>query len=97
MLSVAVCLVLGCVLVASAMLKLVDRQGTRSALATYGIRRGAAVVWAAVVAAELVLAAGVGAGIAAAAYVAAALMAVFAVAQGVALARGRGGAPCACF
>jgi hypothetical protein len=97
MLSVAVCLVLGCVLVASAMLKLVDRQGTQSALATYGIRRGAAVVWAAVVAAELVLGAGVGAGIAAAAYVAAALMAVFAVAQGVALARGRGGAPCACF
>jgi len=33
----------------------------------------------------------------AAAYAAAALMALFAGAQGVALARGRGGAPCACF
>jgi Methylamine utilisation protein MauE len=97
MLSVAVCLVLGLVLLASAILKLVDRQGTQSALATYGIRRGAPLVWGSIVAAELVLAVGVGAGIDAAAYAAAALMAVFADAQGVALARGRGGAPCACF
>ena len=36
-----VCLVLGLVLLASAVLKLVDRQGTQSALATYGIRRAA--------------------------------------------------------
>ena len=97
MLSVAVCLLLGLVLLASAILKLVDRSGTQAALATYGIRRGAPVVWAAIVGAELVLAVGVGAGIAAAAYAAAALMTLFAVAQGVALARGRGGAPCACF
>jgi hypothetical protein len=97
MLSVAVCLVLGLVLLASAILKLVDRSGTQSALATYGIRRAAPVVWGAIVASELVLAAGVGAGIDAAAYAAAALMAIFAGAQGVALARGRGGAPCACF
>jgi Methylamine utilisation protein MauE len=97
MLSVAVCLVLGLVLLASAILKLVDRQGTQSALATYGIRRGAAVVWGSIVAVELVLAVAVGAGIDAAAYAAAALMALFAGARGVALARGRGGAPCACF
>jgi hypothetical protein len=97
MVSVAVCLVLGLVLVASAVLKLVDRAGTQAALATYGIRSGAALVWGAVVAAELALGALVGAGITAAAYAAAALMAVFAAAQGLALARGRGGAPCACF
>ncbi|HEX5621578.1 MAG TPA: MauE/DoxX family redox-associated membrane protein [Solirubrobacteraceae bacterium] len=97
MLSVVFCLLLGLVLLASAILKLVDREGTQSALATYGIRRGAPVVWGSIVAAELVLAVGVSAGIDAAAYTAAALMAVFAGAQGVALARGRGGAPCACF
>jgi len=97
MLSVAVCLVLGVVLLASAVLKLVDREGTQAALATYGIRAGSALVWGFVVAAELVLAVAVGAGIAAAAYAAAGLMALFAAAQAVALARGRGGAPCACF
>ena len=97
MLSVAVCLALGLVLLASAVLKVVDRQGTQSALATYGIRRAAPVVWALIVAVELLLAVAVGAGVDAAAYAAAALMALFAGAQGVALARGRGGAPCACF
>jgi hypothetical protein len=97
MLSVAVCLVLGLVLVASAVLKLADRQGTQAALATYGIRAGAPVVWGALVAVELALGVAVAAGVDAAAYAAAGLMAVFAVAQGVALATGRGGAPCACF
>jgi len=97
MLSVAVCLALGLVLLASAVLKVVDRPGTQSALATYGIRRGAPVVWALIVGAELVLAVGVGAGLDAAAYAAAALMALFAGSKAVALARGRGGAPCACF
>jgi hypothetical protein len=97
MLSVAVCLALGLVLLASAVLKVVDRQGTQSALATYGIRRAAPVVWGLIVAVELLLAVAVGAGVDAAAYAAAALMALFAGAQGEALARGRGGAPCACF
>ena len=97
MVSVAVCLLLGLVLVASAVLKLVDRAGTQAALATYGIRSGAAVVWGAVVAVELALGALVTAGIDAAAYAASGLLAAFAFAQGVALARGRGGAPCACF
>jgi hypothetical protein len=97
MLSVAVCLVLGFVLVASAVLKLADRQGTQAALATYGIRAGAPLVWSALVAVELALGVAVAGGVDAAAYAAAGLMAIFAVAQGVALATGRGGAPCACF
>jgi hypothetical protein len=97
MLSVAVSLVLGVVLLASAVLKLADRQGTQAALATYGIRAGAPLVWAALVAVEVGLGVGVAAGVDAAAYAAAGLMVLFAVAQGVALATGRGGAPCACF
>jgi hypothetical protein len=97
MLSVVVCLVLGLVLGASAVLKLADRQGTQAALATYGIRAGAGLVWGALVLVEAALGVAVAAGIDAAAYAAAGLMAVFAVAQGAALATGRGGAPCACF
>jgi hypothetical protein len=97
--SVVACLVLGLVLLASAVLKLVDPAGTRAALATYGIRREdvARVLWGALVAVEAALAVGVGAGIDAAAYAAAGLLAVFCAAQAVALATGRGGAPCACF
>jgi hypothetical protein len=99
MVSVVACLVLGLVLLASAVLKLVDPAGTRAALATYGIRREdvARVLWGALVAVEAALAVGVGAGIDAAAYAAAGLLAVFCAAQAVALATGRGGAPCACF
>jgi hypothetical protein len=68
-------------------------------LATFGIRAPALqrAVWAAVVIAEVVLAVTVAIGLDPAAYAAAALMAVFAAAQAVALARGRRGAPCACF
>ena len=95
MVSVVACLVLGAVLLASALLKAVDEAGVRAALATYGIRSRAA--WAALVAVELVLAVGVGAGLDAAAYAAAALMAVFCAAQAWLLMSGRGGAPCACF
>ena len=99
MVSVVACLALGCVLLASAMLKLVDPAGSRAALATYGIRSpGAArVVWGVLVAVEAVLAVAVGAGVDAAAYAAGALLAAFCVAQAVALATGRDGAPCACF
>jgi hypothetical protein len=97
MVSVVACLVLGLVLLASAVLKLIDRQGTQAALATYGIRSGAAAVWTALVAAELVLGVTIAAGVAAAAYAGAGLVAVFAIAQIAALATGRGGAPCACF
>ena len=96
MVSVVACLVLGLVLLASAILKVVDRQGTQAALATYGIRSGAAAVWTALVAVEAALGVAIAAGIDAAAYAGAALVAVFALVQIVALATGRGGAPCAC-
>jgi Methylamine utilisation protein MauE len=97
MVSVVACLVLGLVLLASATLKLADRHGTQAALGTYGIRSGARAVWTALVAVEAALGVAVAAGSNAAAYAGAALLAIFAVAQVVALARGRGGAPCACF
>ncbi len=97
MLSVAVCLVLGLVLVVSAVLKLADRRGTEAALMTYGVRAGARVVWGALVVVESGLGVAVAAGVDAAAYAAAVLMAGFAAAQGAALASGRGGRPCACF
>jgi uncharacterized membrane protein YphA (DoxX/SURF4 family) len=96
MVSVIACLVLGLVLLASAVLKLADPAGTRAALATYGLpaRR---VAWGVLVAVEAALGVAVAAGFAAAAYAAAALLAVFCAAQAVALASGHGGAPCACF
>lgn len=97
MLSVAVCLVLGLVLLASAVLKLADRQGTEAALTTYGIRAGASLVWGALIVVEAGLGVAVAAGVDAAAYAAAVLMAAFAAAQGAALASGRAGRPCACF
>jgi hypothetical protein len=97
MVSVVACLVLGLVLLASAVLKLVDGPGSRAALATYGVTRGATAVWGALVAVEAGLAVAVGAGIDAAAYAAGGLMALFCAAQAAALAGGRGGAPCACF
>jgi hypothetical protein len=99
MVSVVACLVLGLVLLASAVSKLVDPFGSRAALATYGVRseRAARGVWAAPVGVELALAVGVGAGLDAAAYAAGGLLTVFCAAQAAALASGRGGAPCACF
>jgi hypothetical protein len=97
MVSVVASLTLGIVLLASAVLKLADPSGTRSALATYGLRRSAGAVWGVLVAVEAMLAVGVGAGLDAAAYAAAALLAAFTAAQAVALVSGRGGAPCACF
>jgi Methylamine utilisation protein MauE len=99
MVSVVACLVLGLVLLASAILKLIDASGTRAALATYGVRREelARVLWGALVVVEAALAVAVGAGIDAAAYAAGGLLAVFCAAQAAALAGGRGGAPCACF
>jgi methylamine utilization protein MauE len=97
MVSVVACLVLGLVLVASAVLKLADRQGTQAALATYGIRARAPAVWAALIVVEAGLGVTVAAGVDAAPYAAAGLTAAFAAVQAVALARGRGGAPCACF
>jgi hypothetical protein len=99
MVSVVACVVLGLVLLASAAAKLVDPVGTRAALATYGVRREdlARVVWGALVAVEAALAVAVGAGIDVAAYAASGMLALFCAAQAAALARGHGGAPCACF
>ena len=96
MVSVVACLVLGLVLLTSAVLKLADPAGTRAALATYGIpaRRAA---WGVLVAVEAALGVAVAAGLDAAAYAAALLLALFCGAQALALASGRGGAPCACF
>jgi hypothetical protein len=98
MVSVVACLIGALVLIAAACLKLADGNGSRAALATYGLRGDAAArAWAALVAVELALAVGVGAGVDGAAWGAAALMAVFTVAQATALISGRAGAPCACF
>jgi hypothetical protein len=92
-------LILGGVLAGAALAKLASPASSRAALATFGVddRRAQAVVWAALIAAELVLAGGVIAGLDGAAWLAAALMATFAATMVGALMRGRAGAPCACF
>lgn len=92
-------LLLGLVLVASSGFKLASPRSSQAALATFGLRTAKArtLVWAALIWTELVLAAGIVAGVDAAAYAAALMMVAFAVALLVALARGRAGAPCACF
>ena len=95
--SVVACLVLGLVLLLSAVAKLADAPGTRAALATYGLVRRAGPVVAALVAVELVLAVGVGAGLDGFAYAASLLFTVFCSAQIAVLMSGRAGAPCACF
>jgi hypothetical protein len=98
MVSVVACLVLGLVLLAAAGLKAFGGAGARLALATYGIRgRAAWVVWAGLIALEVVLGVGVGVGLDSAAQSAALLMAGACLAQVGAIAAGRTGAPCACF
>lgn len=97
--EVAARILLALVLVTASVAKLASPQSSQAALSTFGIRAQAGrwVLWGALVAAELVLAAGVAAGLDAAAWLAAGLMAVFALALVTALRRGRAGAPCACF
>ena len=92
-------LVLAAVLAFAAVSKIAAPRSSQAALATFGVPPGRLrwVAWAAVVVAELVLATGVAAGSNAAAWAAAALLGLFAAALAVALRRGRGGAPCACF
>ena len=99
MLHLAASWMLAAVLAAAAVAKLAAGDDSRSALATFGLRgeRSRAVAWGALVATELALAAAVAAGLDAGAWGAAALMALFAGAVALALARGRAGAPCACF
>jgi Methylamine utilisation protein MauE len=98
-LEVAGRLILGGILAGAAIAKLASPRSSRAALATFGVdeRRAQAVLWAALVGAELALAAGVVAGVDAAAWLAAALMATFAATMVGAILRGRAGAPCACF
>jgi hypothetical protein len=99
MLHTVVGLLLAALLLAAAGLKLAAPRTSAAALATFGVRARALqrAAWVAVVVAELALAVTVAIGVDAAAYAAAALMALFAGAQALALARGRRGAPCACF
>jgi hypothetical protein len=98
-LEVAARLILGGVLAGAAVAKLASPASSRAALATFGIdrHRAQAAAWAALICAELALAAGVIAGLDVAAYLAAALMATFAATMVGAILRGRAGAPCACF
>jgi hypothetical protein len=99
LLHLVVSWILAAVLAAAAVAKLADPADSRPALATFGVRSARAqwALWGAVIALELALAAGVAAGLDAAAWGAAALLGVFAGGLGWALARGRAGAPCACF
>ncbi len=92
-------IVLAAVLVAASVAKLASPRSSSAALGTFGIRSpgGRWAAWAALIATELLLAAGVAAGIDLAAYLAAALMAAFGAAMLAAMQRGRSGAPCACF
>jgi methylamine utilization protein MauE len=86
------------VLVFAAASKLASPRSSRAALATFGLRgRASWPAWAAIIATELGLAAGVALGSTAAAFVAAGLLLAFAGALALALRRGRAGAPCACF
>jgi methylamine utilization protein MauE len=91
--------VLGAILVAAALLKLAAPARSRAALVTFGVRREPVqwAVWAAMVAAELGLAAGVVAGWEAAAWAAAGLQLGLAAVLARALGAGRAGAPCGCF
>src|SRR3954453_18118917 len=90
-------LVAGTALLAAAAMKVAEPAASRVALGTYGIAgRLAAPAWAALVAVEVGLGAAVLAGSRVAAVAAAALFLLFAAAQLVALAAGRGGAPCGC-
>jgi hypothetical protein len=99
MIEVGARIVLAAVLVAASAAKLVSPHSSSAALSTFGITgpRARWVAWAALIATELALAAGVAAGLDAAAYLAALLMAGFGAALLAALRRGRSGAPCACF
>ncbi len=87
------------VLVVSAAGKLASPASSAAALRTFGIEgdRQRRVLLGALIAVELLLAAGVGAGLDAAAFAASALLAGFALALLAALRAGRVGAPCACF
>jgi hypothetical protein len=97
-LALVASIVLAALLIVAAALKLRAFSSSASALETYAVptalRRPAMV---AVIALELAIAGALVAGVSTAAYAGAALLLVFAAATGVALLRGRRGAPCGCF
>jgi hypothetical protein len=99
MLGVAVRLALAAVLGGAALLKLASPRSSAAALSAFGIAEGAQrwAAWGSLIAAELLLAAGVAAGSDVAAVLAAAMLALFGLALIAAIQRGRAGAPCACF
>ena len=85
-------------LLGAAASKLLDPTGTAVAAGSFGLRgRAARSVGLPLAAIEAGLAVGVLAGAPAAVWSAAGLLAGFALAQAVAIAAGRGGAPCGCF
>ena len=98
-LGLALSILLALVLLVGALLKAGAPAARHAALGTFGIHgeRLTGVLWAALVATEVALSVGVVAGAEEAAVLAAVLMAAFALAQGLALRRGRAGAPCGCF
>ena len=98
-LEVAGRLILGGLLAGASLAKLASPSSSRAAMATFGViePRAQWLVWGALIAAELALAAGVIAGLDLAAWLAAALMATFSATMVGAILRGRAGAPCACF
>ncbi len=89
---------LAVVLVAAAGAKLAAPRASQDALTTYGLRpaRLRRALWAAGLATELGLAAGLALGSDLAAYATAVLFTGFAAVVGLALTRGRAGAPCGC-
>src|SRR5690349_18398611 len=98
MVSVVVCLVLGLVLLAAAVLKAAGGPAARAALATYGVRspQAAYAAWGTLIVLEASLGIGVAAGSVVAAQAAAVLMAGACAAQVAAILAGRAGAPCGC-
>ena len=92
-------LILAGILAFAAVAKLASPTSSRAALVTFGVERraGQRLLWGALIAAEVGLALGVALGSDLAAWLAAAMMAAFALVMATAVARGRTGAPCACF
>jgi hypothetical protein len=89
---------LGSALLVAAGLKAADRTSTAVAAGTFGLRgRAARWAWLPLAAGETLLAAALLAGSSTGAWATAGVLAGFAVAQAVAIAAGRGGAPCGCF
>lgn len=92
-------IVLGAVLVASAVLKLREPRSSAAGLATFGFEEGAVrwLAWGTLIVVELGLAAEVIAGSDPATWLAAALLTAFAALLVGAILRGRAGEPCGCF